>query len=246
MKLVKYSEKNANIGDIMQTIALMDFVEKKYGVKITNFEDRSLMTENDMIINGWHRHRKEKLPNNALYIGLHSDRLMMKNICENTLIGCRDKFTMLEVDNLPHLKSIFTGCSTCTIPVYNGPRKGKSVYMHEDKETGIIPLDEQIIIARNLLDELKQKELVTTNRLHIALPCIALGTPVKILKREFQPERFSIFENVPSHLFPGFDKIVNYEPSGLRDYLEHQFIKGFDSIVHNSSNFQSFLSKNRR
>ena len=242
MKLVKYSEKNANIGDAMQTIALMDFIEKKYDIKMSNFEDRSQMTENDMIINGWHRHQKEKLPNNALYIGLHSDRNMMKNITKNTLIGCRDKFTMSEVKKLPHLKSIFTGCSTCTIPIYDGPRKGKAVYMHEDKETGIIPFDKQIIIARNLIDELKTKELVTTNRLHIALPCIALGTPVKILKREFQPERFSILEN---NLFSGFDKIITYKPSGLRDYLEEQFIKGFDTIVYNSPNFKSLLLKNR-
>jgi len=56
---VKYSEKNANIGD---AIALMDFIEKKYDIKMTNFEDRSQMTENDMFINGWHRHQKEKLP----------------------------------------------------------------------------------------------------------------------------------------------------------------------------------------
>ena len=33
MKLVKYSEKNANIGDAMQTMALMDFIEQKYGNK---------------------------------------------------------------------------------------------------------------------------------------------------------------------------------------------------------------------
>jgi hypothetical protein len=242
MKLVKYSERYSNIGDAMQTMALMDFIEKKYDIKITNFEDRSKMTENDMIINGWHRHLKEKLPNNALYIGLHSDRNMMKNISKDTLVGCRDTFTISEVKKLPHLKSILTGCSTCTIPLYDGPRKGKAVYMHEDTETGVIPFDEQIIICRNLLDELKTKELVTTNRLHIALPCIALGTPVKILKREFQPERYSIFEN---HLFPGFDKIITYKPSGLRDYLEEQFIKGFDAIVYNSSDFQSLLLKNR-
>lgn len=245
MKLVKYSEKYANIGDAMQTMALIDFIENKYNIKMTNFEDRSKMTENNMIINGWHRHYREKLPNNALYIGLHSDRVMMKNISKNTLIGCRDKFTLSEVEQFPDLKSIFTACSTCTIPLYDGPRKGKAVYMHEDKETGVIPFDEQIIMARNIIDELKTKELVTTNRLHIALPCIALGTSVKILKREFQPERFSIFENVPKHLFPGFDEIINYKPGGLRDHLEEQFIKGFDEIVYNSPNFQSLLLKNR-
>lgn len=244
MKLVKYSEKNANIGDTMQTISLMDFIERKYGVKIKKFQDRSQMTENDMIINGWHRRLKEKLPNNALYIGLHSDRIMMKNISENTLIGCRDKFTFSEVEKLPHLKPIFTGCSTITIPLYDGSRKGKVEYKHEDKETGILSLERQIILARNLIDELKTKELVTTNRLHIALPCIALGTPVIIKKREFQPERFSIFEMVPKELFPGFGEIVTYKPSGIRDYLEQQFIKGFDEIVYKSSNFQSLLSEN--
>ena len=90
MKLVKYSEKNVNTGDVMQTVALIDFIECKYNIKINNFVDRSSMTENDMIINGWHRHLREKLPNNALYIGIHSDSIMMKNINKNTLIGCRD------------------------------------------------------------------------------------------------------------------------------------------------------------
>ena len=240
MKLVKYSEKNVNTGDVMQTVALIDFIECKYNIKINNFVDRSSMTENDMIINGWHRHLREKLPNNAVYIGIHSDSIMMKNINKNTLIGCRDGFTMDQVNKLPHLKSIFTACSTCTIPLYCGPRKGgKAVYMHEDKETGVIPFEKQIIIARNLIDELKTKELVVTNRLHIALPCIALGTPVKIHKREFQPERFSIFENLNSELFPGFDKIIYYKPDGLRDYLENKFINGFETIVYNSDIFRS-------
>jgi len=241
LKLVKYSEKHVNTGDAMQTIALMDFIEREYKIKLDNFQDRSNMTENDMIINGWHRHRREKLPTEAIYIGLHSDYVMMKYIKKNTLIGCRDPFTVEQVSKISGLKSLLTGCATSTIPLYTGERKGEVIYMHEDKETGIIPFEEQIEIARNLINELKTKELVTTNRLHIALPCIALGTPVIIKKREFQPERFSMFET--SGLFPGFDKVVTYKVGGLRDYLENLFIEGFNKIVLNSSNFISLLSQ---
>jgi hypothetical protein len=241
MKLVKYSEKNLNTGDVMQTMALMDFIERTYNIKIDKFEDRSAMTENDMIINGWHRDPKEKLPVRALYIGLHSDYGMMKNISISTVVGCRDEFTMNQAKKIPNLQTIFTACSTCTIPLYTGVRTGEAVYLHEDKETGIIPFDEQISIARNLIDELKTKELVTTNRLHIALPCIAIGTPVIIRKRKYQPERFSIFQHLPRGLFPGFDKVVSYTPGGLRDYLEKTFIDGFQKIVFSSPQFKSML-----
>ena len=34
LKLVKYSEKHVNIGDVMQTIALMDFIENNYKIKL--------------------------------------------------------------------------------------------------------------------------------------------------------------------------------------------------------------------
>ena len=242
LKLVKYSEKHVNTGDVMQTVALMDFIERNYKIKLDNFQDRSNMTENDMIINGWHRHRREKLPAEAIYIGLHSDYVMMKYIKKNTLVGCRDPFTVEQLGKVTGLQSILTGCSTSTIPLYTGERKGKVIYMHEDKETGIIPFEEQMKIARNLIDELKTKELVTTNRLHIALPCIALGTPVIIKKREFQPERFSNFESlIKTGLFTGFDKTVTYEVGGLRDYLENMFIEGFNKIVLNSSNFTHLL-----
>ena len=145
-----------------------------------------------------------------------------------TLIGCRDYFTLSEVSKIEGLEAIFTACSTSTIPRYTGIRQGFSEYMHVDKYTGFVPWEKQMQMARKLIDELKTKELVKTDRLHIVLPCIALGTPVIINKRSFQPERYSIFDNLPG--FPGFGKVIQPN-SGVREFLENKFIEGFEKIV---------------
>lgn len=243
MKLVKYSEESVNIGDAMQTIALKDFILSKYGVDINEYSDRNQMTEDDMIINGWQRHENEKLPEKGIFIGLHSEFKKMTHIKKDTLIGCRDLFTLNEVNKIPHLKGIFSACSTCVIPQYTGPRKGKAEYLHCDVKTGVIPFDEQIKMVRNLLDDLKTKELVTTDRLHIALPCIALGTPVIMKKRPYQRERYSLFDLVPS--FIGFGRIIKSN-SGIREYLSKMFTDSFEQIVVHHPNFQKLLNDNKK
>ena len=54
MKLVSYSEENLNLGDVLQTISLKDFLKNKYNIDIIGYCDRKEMID-DMIINGWHR-----------------------------------------------------------------------------------------------------------------------------------------------------------------------------------------------
>jgi hypothetical protein len=242
MKLVKYSEECMNIGDAMQTVALKDFILSKYGIDINEYSDRNNMTEDNMIINGWHRNQHEKLPENGIFIGLHSDSKKLTHLKNDTLIGCRDLFTLNEVKKIPHLKGIFSACSTCVIPKYTGPRKGKAEYLHADMKTGVIPFDKQIEMVRNLIDELKTKELVTTDRLHIALPCIALGTPVIMKKRSYQRERYSLFDLVPS--FIGFGRIIKPN-SGIREYFEKIFTDSFEKIVVPHPNFQKLLNERK-
>ena len=59
------------------------------------------------------------------------------------------------------------------------------------------PKDERFTRARALLDTYRQARLVVTNRLHAALPCVAMGTPVVMIEPRHEPARLSGLD----HLF---------------------------------------------
>ena len=100
-------------------------------------------------------------------------------------------------------------------------------YYHVDKKTGVLSVEEQTKRVEKLINELKEKKLVITDRLHIAIPCIALGTPVIIKKRNYQPERFSIFDAFPE--FPGFGQVIDRE-SGLKEKMYETLQKSLDTF----------------
>lgn len=227
MKLVSYSEKNLNLGDVLQTITLKDFLKNRYNIDISGYCDRKKMND-DMIINGWHRNNEEMLPKKAFYIGLHSIPEMIINIDKNRVIGCRDFFTLNSVKKMGNYKTILSYCSSITLPVYLGERNGVQNYYHIDNNIGDdMTFEKRIQMTYDLIDELKTKELVYTDRLHIGLCCIALGTPVVIYRRKFQQERYSIFYKVPN--FPGFGNVITLE-SGIKEFMERQFITAFEII----------------
>jgi hypothetical protein len=230
MKLVSYNEENVNIGDALQTLTLYNFIKNNYkNINIDGYSDRTNLENKNVIVNGWHRRIEEPLPNEGIFIGIHTAYDNTRVIKKNTLIGCRDIFTLNEVKKNKNIRGIFSGCSTITIPFYDGKRDGGvAEYMHQDLKTGYIPFDEQLKMAGNLIEELKTKELVMTNRLHIVIPCIALGTPVIINPRNFQKERFTIFKYFKE--FPGFNKIITRE-SGLKEKMENVFKEAFEEVI---------------
>ena len=232
MKLVSYNEENVNIGDALQTLTLYNFIKNNYkDIEIDGYSERSELENEKVIINGWHRNKEEPLPPVGIYIGVHTSREQIKSIKKNTVIGCRDIFTLNEVKINRRIKGIFSGCSTITIPFYEGIRDGGIVeYIHEDKKTGFIPFEEQLKIANDLIEELKTRELVITNRLHIAIPCIALGTPVIINPRNFQKERFTIFDYFKE--FPGYNKTITRD-SCLKEKMEEVFKDAFEEVIFN-------------
>jgi len=232
MKLVSYNEENVNIGDALQTLTLFNFIKNNYNdIEIDGYSERTGLENKKVIINGWHRREKEPLPYVGIYIGIHTNYEQTTSIKENTLIGCRDMFTLKELKRNKKIKGIFSGCSTINIPFYEGKRDGGTVeYIHEDKKTGFIPFEEQLKMANDLIEQLKTKELVITNRLHVAIPCIALGTPVIINPRDFQQERFTIFDYFKE--FPGYNKTIRRE-SGLKERMEEVFKDAFEEILFN-------------
>ncbi len=125
----------------------------------------------------------------------------------NAPIGCRDTRTVERLHTLG-VAAHFTGCITLSlgrsfVPIEREARKGIYIIdVHGDVERQRVPsaLSERaarlsmhldpLLINRTahrfraaflLLRRLAQAELVITRRLHVALPCLAFGTPVIVL-----------------------------------------------------------------
>ena len=227
MKLTKYSEKTPNLGDAIQTIALERFLQKN-SITCDGYVDRKCMTD-DMIVNGWHRHDNEVLPKRAKYIGIHTDHKHLLNIdtTQDVIVGCRDPYTLDAVNKISGLKGILSYYATCTFDIYDGPRSGVLRKYHGEKEIpDNAPWGLQLAMAENLLNRLKTAELVYTDRLHIALPCISFGTPVILIPRKYKLERYSLFDRPE---YPGHGKVVELT-SGLREHFNKTFTKAFSSI----------------
>ncbi len=114
-------------------------------------------------------------------------------------IGARDRDTMLRLNDIG-LSSWMCGCATVTFPRYDGPRSGvlsidydgpgrllSNGLSHDGLSWAL-----QWKMAIQRLEEIKTAAEVYTNRLHIALPCLAFGTPVFIDPAMKDNARFSI------------------------------------------------------
>jgi hypothetical protein len=99
-------------------------------------------------------------------------------------ISTRDWLRNLGID------SEFGGCVTSTLPKYEGQRKGvlaveappgsctpDQSFSNAISYLPTLSAERRLEVARGVLDQIATAEIVHTNRLHIALPCRALGTP---------------------------------------------------------------------
>ena len=81
--------------------------------------------------------------------------------------------------------------------------------------------------VKNLLKKYQEAKLVITTRLHVALPCVALGTPVIVLHKEvFDEDRlgtyFNLFMNYAEEEFLKMDisNLLNNPKSNSCEYLK--------------------------
>jgi hypothetical protein len=75
------------------------------------------------------------------------------------------------------------GCPTLTLPRYDGPRSGELLVDVPGRAGGThdvpaMPFLKKWKLAVEALDRYARASLVTTSRMHVALPCAAMGTPV--------------------------------------------------------------------
>lgn len=151
---------------------------------------------------------------------------------EHEPIGCRDRWTE-RLLNRSGIRAYFSGCLTLTLPTYGGPRTNRVLLV--DLPDRVAPPISQAIarhchmrrkimtheVVRSTLDPVRRlnsanftlqhyarSAFVVTTRLHVALPCVAMGTPVLFLPRDARDRRFD-----------GLSGLVNMVP--MADAMEN-------------------------
>ena len=113
-----------NLGDDIQTLAAINFLEKK-GISSFSYINREKLSDYDgppvkLIMNGWFMHDIHKFPphNNIspIFISFHcaNSKMIKNNISyfkKYEPIGCRD-YNTVKLFNKYNIKSYFTGCLT--------------------------------------------------------------------------------------------------------------------------------------
>lgn len=179
MRLTSYSG-TCNLGDAIQTLAMIRLIGEPEG-----FADRDTACPGaGLIVNGFLGGLWRAGDADAIFCGVHCasvqaiERLVKMRPAK---VGTRDPWTAGELLRRG-LRAEFVGCSTLTLPRYDGPRSGEltgpDVCPLIPRET---PWTDQLELAADRLEALKTAAFVRTSRLHVALPCLAMGTPVELI-----------------------------------------------------------------
>lgn len=133
-------------------------------------------------------------------------------------IGCRDYVT-LDLMRARGLDSYFSGCLTLTLQNLWQERSDVTYcvdvrppvhdYVERQVEGPVVALTHKIGVGeqrdiRFALAELRLRQyatarLVVTTRLHVAMPCLALGTPVVLVLKKPRNDRFSGLAELTRH-----------------------------------------------
>lgn len=197
-----------NIGDMIQTLALTRLFPPMAAVY--RHDLGSAPMDRVFVVNGFlDRDQPPRVGSECLFAGVSGPYMrhalywewMRQSPCP---VGARDPVTLAQLSK-EGIPVELAGCATLTLPLYEGPRQGIISVDFEGPGTRLthemsrhLTLAEQWTAASDLLSRYKTAEAVYTSRLHVALPCLAFGTPVWIARpgaRGF-PERFSLLEEM--------------------------------------------------
>jgi hypothetical protein len=198
-----------NLGDAIQTVALARWLP---GPLVGTYRDTLPHLEPEhaprTILNGWlgYHSTVSAAARGVVTAGVHfgtqhAEWVRASDECFAHPVGCRDPFTrdLLTAAGVP---ARMVGCATLTFARYSGPRAGEIRVNYGtggDSQDNTIPHGmgwrDQWAAALGLLRRLRTAARVYTTRLHVALPCLAMGTPVWVDDRgAAQPERFSVLD----------------------------------------------------
>ena len=211
-----------NLGDVLQTIALSRLLPPAVGIPRCRLTEQQ-HADKLFVVNGWHRWPREVPTSdaNCLFAGIHCADAHVPWVRQSRFpAGARDPFTH-EVLQRAGIPSAMLGCATLTLPRHDGPRDGVlSVDLPGGPGTQLshgvkhgAPFAAQWQLGLQAIARYTRAAEVHTTRLHVALPCLALGTPVAFHPAKFQRERYSLLE----FLGLEFGKLQQLDVTPLRD-----------------------------
>ena len=197
-----------NIGDMIQTLALTRLLPAAAGV--FRHALASAPADRVLVVNGFLE--RDTLPRKGppcLFAGVSGPyerhrRYVAWMERSPWPIGARDPVTARRLDSAG-LRTEMVGCATLTLPRYEGPRRGVFSVDVDGPGTPLThdisrhdTVEKQWQLAESLLAAYRTAEAVYTSRLHVALPCLAFGTPVWIARPTSAPlpERFSLVDTL--------------------------------------------------
>jgi hypothetical protein len=179
---------SGNLGDAIQSLALERLLPP---VEYAWRDDGLCAGDGTFVVNGWLGQNTPPVDrSNCLFAGVFvNDTEANYQWMANSAfpeIGARDPATVAWCADRG-IRATFIGCATLTYDFYDGPRSGAyavdAEYPGAQELThgiGPIPWADQREQAIALLARYQTASLVITTRLHVALPCLAFGTPVLI------------------------------------------------------------------
>lgn len=203
----------SNLGDAFQTVALCRLLGDRCVAVLRDSPLPQISTALPLIANGWLGYYPHHEDANTLFAGVHlaSHHTAFARWLRLSPhpAGARDPYTMglLKLFAVP---AEMTACATLTFEPFRGPRQGRysidaAPAANTTSLTQAIPAHlswpEQWHAALARLDLLRRAEIVYTSRLHVALPCLAFGTPVVVPSASFDKvaakERLSLLAELP-------------------------------------------------
>jgi hypothetical protein len=192
-----------NLGDAIQTLALSRLLP---GSLLAWPGDQAANPAIPFVVNGWLGRRPVPTCKPAAVAGVFLSGGLADAYGSwlagsgSFPIGARDPWTVGAL-----LKSTMNvdlvGCATLTLPRYRGNRSGTVRIDGSDRDQqyidGAMPWEEQWERAVARIDELRKAAVVYTGRLHVALPCLAMGTPVCYTPTQAEgSQRFSLLNAI--------------------------------------------------
>lgn len=192
-----------NLGDDIQALAMSELMPN--GVRSTVFRKDLGITPvvGKIAISGWFKHPADSWPTapglNPLFVSFHAhdEKCVTEHVDflkQHQPIGCRDLYTT-ELCLAHGIKAFWAGCVTMTLSrsAKTSPA-GKNAVVVDYVVPGIKSLTQTVKnqqsaahrlgLAGQRLASLASARCVVTSRLHIAIPCAALGVPVMLIHPE--------------------------------------------------------------